>query len=450
MVMISSRDILNTYLPFLSLGVLCLLSGCSDVNEGQEIYPNVVLIMADDMGFECLQSNGARDYKTPILDEIGREGVRFNQTYSQPLCTPSRVKIMTGLYNYRNYEYFGYLNENQKTFGSLMKEAGYATAIVGKWQLNGLAYDLPGYQDSMRPMKFGFDEHCLWQLTDARKEGERFANPLIRQNGALLPRDSNAYGPDIFCSYALDFISRKKDQPFFLYYPMVLVHEPFVPTPDSDAWSDPSRRYERDTAYYSDMMTYTDKIVGKIVKHLDGLGLDNTLLIFTADNGTHTTVRTFTNGRVVQGAKGNTIMDGHRVPMVAQWPKKVTQAIEYNGLVNFNDFFATFADIIKLDVNTDGISFLPVLEGNTHPLRKANLIHYDPKWGKNVNRYKNQYAHTHKYKLYRDGRFYNLEKDVLEQAPMSDLSTDEQSARMTLQSVIDMAPEWTLSKEMED
>ena len=99
--------------------------------------PNIVLIMADDMGYECLGSNGSTEYKTPNLDRLAREGLRFNNCYSQPICTPSRVKIMTGKFNSRNYEEFAYLNPNQKTFGNLLQEAGYATCIAGKWQLNG-------------------------------------------------------------------------------------------------------------------------------------------------------------------------------------------------------------------------------------------------------------------------------------------------------------------------
>ncbi len=422
------------------VAVVMSLSTFLPSNHGTKDLPNVILIMADDMGYECLKSNGASNHHTPYLDKMAEEGVRFTNTFAQPLCTPSRVKIMTGLYNFRNYEYFGYLNENQTTFGTLMQEAGYATAVVGKWQLNGLAYDLPGYRDTLRPKLFGFEEHCLWQLTEARKQGERFANPLIRQNGELLPRDSNDYGPDIFCDYALDFISRKRDEPFFLYYPMVLVHEPFVPTPDCEAWADPTRRYEKDTAYFSDMVTYTDKIVGKIVAQLDRLKLDNTLLIFTADNGTHPTIYTPTNDRVVQGAKGNTIRDGNHVPMVAQWPAKLKDARTYMGLIEFSDFFPTLADIIDQPVPTDGVSFLPVFEGEEIFGRSSIFIHYDPRWGKNVNRYRNQFAQTARYKLYRDGRFHDIVKDPLEKVVLYDISPDVQRIKDDLKLVLAKAP----------
>ena len=145
---------------------------CNRVNRNEN--PNIILIMADDMGYECLSCNGGLSYSTPMLDELAASGIRFTNCY-QPLCTPSRVKIMTGKYNFRNYEYFGYLDETEFTFGTLMKEAGYATCIAGKWQLNGLSYNLPGYDDNSRPHLFGFDEYCLWQLTVPGNKGSRYA-----------------------------------------------------------------------------------------------------------------------------------------------------------------------------------------------------------------------------------------------------------------------------------
>lgn len=251
------KSIAYLSLAFLFFGLLA----CSK----SETPPNIVLIMADDMGYECLGCNGSTEYKTPNLDRLASDGIRFDNCYSQPLCTPSRVKIMTGKYNYRNYEDFGYLNPNQQTFGNLLQEAGYATCIAGKWQLNGLNRNNPNNQDTNRPNHFGFDEYCLWQLHHKNVKGAgRFADPLITQNGEDLARNSEAYGPRIFADYILDFIDRKADQPFFVYYPMVLVHDPFVPTPDSPEWAEFERRNEKDTAYFADMINYTDRIVGEL------------------------------------------------------------------------------------------------------------------------------------------------------------------------------------------
>ena len=192
--------------------------------------PNIILIMADDMGYECLSSNGSLSYSTPELDKLATNGIRFTQCHSQPLCTPSRVKIMTGRYNSNNYIDFGYLDVREKTFGNILKDAGYLTMIAGKWQLNGVQTKEEGYADTNRPNHFGFDEYCLWWLTE---KGSRYANPRIVQNGKLVKTTSDDYGPDIVSDYITDFIERNKEQPFFIYYPMLLVHSPFQPTPDS-------------------------------------------------------------------------------------------------------------------------------------------------------------------------------------------------------------------------
>ena len=427
-----------------SLFILWLLVCANMINaQASQDLPNVILVMADDMGYECLDVNGAAHYKTPVLDQLARQGMNFTNCIAQPLCTPSRVKIMTGQYNYRNYEYFGYLNEDQHTFGTLFKEVGYTTCIVGKWQLNGLAYDLQGYQDKMRPKKFGFDEFCLWQLTQARNKGERFANPLIEQNGETLPRDDDAYGPDIFCQYALDFITRHRHQPFFLYYPMVLVHDPFVPTPDTEAWQDPSRRYEKDTAYFKDMMAYTDKIIGKLVEHLQTLNIfDNTLLIFTADNGTHYTIYTPTISGIIQGAKGNTIKTGTHVPLVISWPAKIKQPKVYDDLIEFSDFYPTFAQIVGRPTAVDGKSFLPVLQGDYTHARETAFVHYDPRWGKRVNQFRNQFMQTKKYKLYQDGRFFDIENDPLEQRILTRLTPQQLAVKKKLADELARAPAW--------
>ncbi len=202
--------------------------------------PNIILIMADDVGWECFGSYGAEDYQTPNIDFLAENGIQFNNCYSTPICTPSRVKIMTGKYNFRNYTYFGYLSPEEKTFGHLMQEAGYKTAIAGKWQLNGLYHNAEGSHDNARPYNAGFDEYCLWQLCiPVVKKGnnmtERFWSPPLERNGKIMTIEDNheLYGPDIMSDFVCDFIKRNQDQPFFVYYPTVLVHDPFVPTPDN-------------------------------------------------------------------------------------------------------------------------------------------------------------------------------------------------------------------------
>jgi arylsulfatase A-like enzyme len=426
--------------------MVCLLalgSGCR--NYPDQPRPNVILIMADDMGYECLGSNGSFSYKTPVLDELAATGLRFTNCYAQPLCTPSRVKIMTGLRNYRNYEYFGYLNENQLTFGTVMKEAGYSTCIAGKWQLNGLSYNLPGYEDHARPHLFGFEEYCLWQLTVPGNKGGRYANPVIEQNGKILENTANDYGPDIFADFVIDFIEKHDRDPFFIYYPMVLVHNPFVPTPDSSEWDDPGRRLEKDTKYFSDMVSYTDKTVGRIIGVLKEKKLfDNTIVIFTGDNGTNRAITSETTWGTVQGFKGNMTDAGTRVPLLISWPEGGNSASVYQGLVDFADFMPTFSEIAGRESPSDGRSLLPLLKGDELTDKEQIFIHYDPRWGVNVNKYRNQFARSLEYKLYQDGKFYYLPDDVLEMNPLDDdvLNGEQQRIRKSLRDLIDEAPVW--------
>ena len=388
--------------------------------------PNVILIMADDIGFECLSINGSTSYRTPVLDSLAQKGINFTQAISQPLCTPSRVKIMTGKFNFKNYDYFTYLNPKEKTFGNLFKEKGYKTAIVGKWQLNGIEHQLDGYEDNTRPYHFGFDEYSLWQLTKSKKYGERFAHPLIEQNGVLLPRDKEAYGPDIVSNYAIDFIKKNKDQPFFIYYPMLLVHSPFVPTPDSPEWQFPELRSEQDNRFFVDMVEYMDKIIGKIIEELKAQGIvEQTLILFVGDNGTKDTVISQTQTGPVKGAKGNTIRHGNHVPMLASWPDKIKKPMIYNGLINFSDFYATFSEILGVPIEGDGISMMDVFNGEVTNERKTATTYYDPMWSPNVTQYRNVYSQDSRYKLYKDGKFFDMKNDVLETQPLQDKDLNE-------------------------
>ncbi|MCG6187364.1 sulfatase-like hydrolase/transferase [Maribellus maritimus] len=413
-------------------------------NSPKNQKPNIVLIMADDMGYETLGVNGSVEYSTPVLDRIAKKGTRFTQCYSQPLCTPSRVKIMTGKHNFRNYEYFGYLNENEKTFGHLMQEAGYKTCIVGKWQLNGIVFKIPGYDDLTRPGKMGFEEFALWQVTD--NNGSRYANPYINTNGVAKFYGIDKYGPDIFSDYAVDFIKRNKNNPFFLYYPMVLVHSPFVPTPDSPEWLDKTLRDKNDTSFFADMMNYTDKIVGKIEEALqDNNVYENTLFIFTADNGTHFTIYSNTKDRVVKGAKGNTITDGTHVPLIAHWPKYNENSSVCSNLISFADFMPTFADLLDNSVETDGNSFLPAISSKD-PQKEQDkiLIYYDPMWNSRVNKYRGYFAQTTGYKLYNSGKFYNIKNDILEENPLiyDNLSGKEKNIYNELKKELKKVTHW--------
>jgi len=407
--------------------------------------PNVVLIMADDLGYECLGCNGSISYKTPRLDELAANGIRFEHCYSTPLCTPSRVQIMTGRYNFRNYKAFGYLDPEETTFGHVMKRAGYATMIAGKWQLNGIYHDWPRCQDNTRPFETGFDEYCLWQLTKTKQVGERYWDPLIEQNGKVLNETlKGKYGPDIFCDYICEFIARNKTEPFFVYYPMVLTHSPFVHTPDS------REREVRGQPAFADMVAYADKLVGMIVDKLEVEGvLDNTIVLFTGDNGTHRSITSQTIDRTVQGGKGTTPDAGTHVPMVAYWKGHTPKGLVSTDLIDFTDVLPTLADAadapLPSGITIDGRSFLPQLRGETGNPRDWIFCHYEPGWG-NLDQYKARFVRTRRFKLYHDGRFYDVPADVLEQVGV-DFTTGGEielktSVKKKLQAVLDSMPPW--------
>lgn len=422
------------------LAAFILLTGLAGCEKKIPEKPNVIIIMADDMGYECIGINGTTEYQTPVLDNLARFGINVSHCISQPLCTPSRVKLMTGLYNYRNYECFEYLNTAQYTIGELMKDAGYKTAIAGKWQLNGRAFQKPGYENINKPFEFGFDEFCLWQVNKGKNKGERYADPLVVKNGQEMAGLENNYGPDVFSDFIIDFIERSRDEPFFIYYPMVLVHDPFVPTPDHEIWNNPERRYENDTAYFKSMVEYTDKIVGKILAKLDETGLrKETLLIFTGDNGTHPSIYTNMPEGPYRGGKGSTIDAGTRVPLIISWPAVIDRPVKYIGLVEFSDFFATLADITNQAKDTDGVSLLPFITGESASHRETAFVHYNPVWGQFTPA---RFIRSFDYKLYQDDRFYDLRNDPREKIPLDtqNLTSEQEKALVFLKSRLKVHP----------
>jgi len=400
--------------------------------------PNIVLILVDDMGCECIGSYGCTEYKTPYIDRLSESGIKFEHCYSQPLSTPSRVKLMTGKYNFRNYEDFGFLNPNEKTFANLLKDAGYNTCIAGKWQLNGLNSLGVDNQNLLRPNQFGFDEYCLWQLRYKGSEGERYANPLITQNGHDLQVEEYDYGPDIFSNYIIDFIGRKAGEPFFVYYPMVLVHSPFVSTPDSPQWKDTSAHYVSDTANFAGMVNYMDKIVGKIAEKLKKEEVwENTMFIFTSDNGTGREIITSTLKGKIKGGKGMTLNTGNHVPLIVTWPKVIKQKDSYSGIIDFSDFFPTLADAAGIhpsSYNCDGDSFYKVLIGREKTHHKEEIfIHYSPRWNGLPH---NRWVMNNEYKLYQDGRFYNTYDDPEEKKPLENLTKSEAFLKRKFEAII--------------
>ena len=343
--------------------------------------PNIILIMADDMGYEALSSNGSESCKSPNLDKLAKEGIRFTNCFSNPICTPSRTKIMTGQYNVRNYVKFGMLDRGQTTFAHQLKAAGYATAIAGKWQLGNQT-------DS--PQHFGFEQSCLWQHTRSGRSNEgktkfdrRFVNPMLEFNGKEKDFTNGEYGPQVCTDFICDFIDENKKKPFLVYYPMILTHCPFDPTPDSTDW-DPKRlgstSYKGDRndpqRHFRDMVAFADKSVGQIVAQLKKSGIrDNTLIVFTGDNGTDKPIVTPWNGRKVVGGKGSMTDEGTRVPLIVNWPTGIQKPGRVvDDLADFTDMMPTLCELSNADLPkghpNDGTSLLPVFQNNSKARKK--------------------------------------------------------------------------------
>lgn len=402
---------------------------------------NLILIMADDLGYETITCNGGESYKTPNLDKMAEVGMRFEHCYSQSICTPSRVQIMTGKYNDRNYTKFGELKRGELTFAQLLKNQGYKTCIAGKWQLG---------KEPDAPQHFGFDQSLLWQHTRPRtREGEsfdsRFSNPRFERNGVEEDSNKGEFGPDLCADFICEFIEANKDKPFLAYYPMILTHCPFIPVPETSDWnpdSPGSPSYKGDAKYFGDMVTYMDKLVGRIVEQVEKSGIsDRTVIIFTGDNGTDSPVVTDWKGIKYAGGKGKTTNAGNHVPLIVHAPGLKGRGVKHD-LIDFTDMLPTLCDLAGLDPykvghgqSWDGRSFAPQLKGEKNNPRDYVFSWYSPQGKAKAAKV---WAHDGHHKLYRDGRFFDLLNDRLEEKPLKGELTDEQkTVKAKLQAILD-------------
>lgn len=406
--------------------------------------PNIILILADDLGYETLGCNGGTSYQTPHLDKLAETGVRFTNCYANPLCTPTRVTLMTGRYMYRNYTAFAQLPSREPTFGHMMQDAGYVTSVVGKWQLQ-----------NRTPHNAGFDEFLL--KIDSNRDG--YADPVVYSSENPEPKKLlGEYGPDIFLDYIFDFLERHQNKEFFLYYPMHLTHFYFTPTPESPEWNNGDRHLSAkhhlrpdplNQRFFTDMVFHMDKNIGRIVTKLDELGIrENTVLLFLGDNGTEVSIRSRKDDKEIKGEKGTLSQAGTHVPMIVNWPENIQAGHVFNGPVVPADFMATIAEITNSkpgkptgDGILDGISFLPALKGNTNSMRDWALVEYVlENRGRMYTGKEGRYVFNGRWKLYgtgisrrghkyyKSGHFYDLFNDPLELSPIAEKNDTPESA----------------------
>jgi len=400
--------------------------------------PNIILILADDVGYECFGSYGSKEYATPRLDALAAQGVRFDNCHSTPLCTPSRVNLMSGKSNVFNYFDFGVYPKNEPTFANQFKQHGYATAVAGKWQLINC-------KRGITPEESGFDRYCLWNFPGGGMQ--RYWDPSLIQNGELLELTKGKYGPDVTTDFLIDFIEEHRDQPFLAYFPMILPHNPFQPTPDSEHQDSKNEKQN-----FIDMVEYIDKNVGRLEDTLKTLGIrDKTLIIFTGDNGTNASLSSQLHGENIRGGKGYTRDHGTHVPLIVNWPGKVNAGSVVKDLICFSDFYPTMIEAAGLPAKEirdgDGWSFWPQCCGEVGRKRQWIYCYYFPrpssaKYDDKYNHYEVRFARDTRYKLYDDGKIFDTVNDVLEKHPITihDSTEDAAAARSKLQEVLDRYP----------
>ncbi len=384
--------------------------------------PNILFILADDVGREVLGCYGGQSYETPQLDQLASTGMRLEHCYSMPVCHPSRICLLTGKYpvTLANPRWGSFPKSAEKnTFASRLKNAGYKTAVAGKWQLSLMK------NDRMQPARMGFDQWCLFGW----HEGPRYHDPMIYENGKLRTDTDGKYGPDLYVEFLINFLQNHRDSPMLAFYSMALCHDVTddigkpVPYGPDDRWLN-----------YKEMAEDMDRQIGKLVKALDRLQLrQKTLILFTTDNGTagasylkyaegkYVRPKVFSKigDRMVQGGKGKLSDWGTRVPTIANWPGQIDAGQVVDDLVDFSDFLPTFVELAGVTPPSaneiNGISFANRIRGQAASARK---------WAYSEHRGKS-FVRTREVKLYSDGRFYDMTSDPEEKSPLPIPSNNE-------------------------
>lgn len=414
--------------PTFSALALSLITVATQANDS----PNIILIMADDVGRDWVSCYGAR-HQTPNIDKLAEQGVRYETAWCMPICTPTRVTLLTGQYPFRHgwtqhYDAPRWGGEGLSwkrftTFARVLRDAGYSTAVGGKWQIN----DLRMQPDALQ--QHGFDEHCVWTGAEAgRPETEqRYWDAHIMTNGR---RATVTYGPDTINEFLIDFIQRKKKGPFLIYYPMLLAHGPHAATPlnKHDSPKDKS-------SLYAGNVTYMDHLVGRLVQAVDAAGLrENTMILFTGDNGSSSPG--MLNGEPYPKGKGGQADWGAHVPLIVRAPMLTAGGRVSRDLVDVTDFSPTLLEVAQArppeGLTLDGKSFVPSLRGSEDPFEKRSWI----------------YSQLGDFRMVRDwehivdnrGHFHDLNKDPRQEDEVSPLDKIAPGRRQRLQMILDRFP----------
>lgn len=369
-----STLLLTYFLPF--------ASSSATEPSGVTTHPNILMIYADDLGYEALQCYDGLDFATPKLDAMAAEGVRFDRAYASPVCTPSRVSLLTGLYPFR-HSHLGVLpvhkGTRQKvdfgkmpTFPQLMREGGYTTSVTGKWQLATLEV----WPNHIR--NAGFDSWCVWQIWRDGEKTSRHWNPTFNEDGHIREDIQQRFGPDVLVDYVIDQMAEAQasQQPFLIIHNELLPHDPIVETPED-------RRLKRQPRL-AHMIEYLDQLVGRLLDAVERLGIrDKTYVVFMGDNGTHEV--DFDNPKFgqpgeqkhtrhtragnVNGGKFDLNDAGTHVPLIVWGPPSVPAGQVCDDLVDVVDLFPTYCELtgttIPESLKVDGRSIAPQIHGQT-------------------------------------------------------------------------------------
>ncbi len=348
--------------------------------------PNIVFILADDLGFAELGCNGSDRYRTPHIDALADSGVRFTRFYTVPLCGPSRALILTGRYGFRTGAVTQdacktIIRKGEKAevmIPTVLKQAGYATAMIGKWgQLS----------PSGDPAEWGFD-HDLHYKGSGMYWNSKVAKPMSEGgevrgdpdtyvvDGKTIQVKDDEYIPDLLHKDAVSWIEARKGGPFFLYYSLSHVHGEILPTPDSVPAPKGETEEAKRKRHYVDNIVYMDRLVGKLVAELDRLKLrENTLIVFMGDNGSakSNAEDATIGGRRIEGEKGSMKEGGGLVPFLVSWPGVTPAGKVNNNVADASDLLPTFAELAGAPLPTgrviDGRSLVSQLKGYTESPR---------------------------------------------------------------------------------